>query len=140
MTKAMYTDWAETCLPAKDGRAGEALDAGWSPTRSLAVRTSKRLTFYYKAGDEVNGVREYDLQLLLPERMPGKVDKGIVVRSMLDFARCAVEVAMDKELPRNPAIAMMRREMDIGAIQFDSDTAEEIVGFTHKLADEAGLM
>ena len=34
LTKSVYTDWAETCLIAGD--------SGWSPTRSLAVRTTKR--------------------------------------------------------------------------------------------------
>ena len=43
-------------------------------------------------------------------------------------------------MPKNTVIDMMRREMDIGAIHFDLDTAEDILGFTHKLADNAGLM
>ena len=67
LTKSIYTDWAETCLID--------FDSGWSPTRSLAVRTRKRSTFYYKAGDDDNGVRNYDLQFLFPEKMPGQVDK-----------------------------------------------------------------
>eukprot|EP00974_Lingulodinium_polyedra_P112719 10907995-Lingulodinium_polyedra.AAC.1 len=140
LTKAMYTEWAVTCLPDEDGGAGEPLDTGWGPTRSLAVRNRKRSTYYYKAGDEVNGVRQYDLQFLFPEKMPGKVDKDAVVKGMQDFARCAVEVARGKDLSKNTVIAMMRREMDIGVIQFDSETAEDLLGFTHKLADKAGLM
>ena len=139
VTKAMYTDWAKTCLPDEDGDTGKRLDGGWSPTRSLAVRTAKRSSYYYKAGDEVDGVREYDLQLLFPEKMPGKVETVTVVKGMQDFATCAVEVAKWKDLPKNTVIAMMRREMDIGAIQFDSETAEDILGFTERLADDAGL-
>ena len=34
LTKSLYTDWAETCLID--------FDSGWSPTRSLAVRTTTR--------------------------------------------------------------------------------------------------
>ena len=97
-------------------------------------------TYYYKAGDEVGGVREYDLQFLLPEKMPGKVDRDTVVKGMQDFATCAVEVAKGKDLSNNTVIAMMRREMDKGAIQFDSESADGVLCFTHKLADKAGLM
>ena len=120
--------------------AGEKLDDGWSPTRSLAVMNRKRSTYYYKAGDEVKGVRQYDLQFLFPEKMPGKVDKDTVVKGMQDFARCAVEVAKRKDLSKNAVIAMMLREMEIGVIQFDTETADDVLGFTHKLADKAGLM
>ena len=139
MTKAMYTEWAKPCLPHEVGGDGEpdldkwwetlgleTLDSGWSPTRSLAVRTSKRSTYYYKAGDEVNGVREYDLQFLFHEKMPGKVDKDIVVKGMQDFARCAVEVARVKDLSKNTVVVMLKREMDIGAIEFDTETEEDI--------------
>ena len=139
VSKAMYTDWAKTCLPDEEGDAGKRLDGGWSPTRSLAVRTARRSSYYYKAGDEVYGVREYDLQLLFPEKMPGKVETVTVVKGMQDFATCAVQVAMWKDLAKNTVIAMMRREMDIGVIQFDSETAEGILGFTQRLADDAGL-
>ena len=136
LTKSVYTDWAETCLID---------DSGWSPTRSLAVRTTKRselgghTTFYYKAGDDDNGVRMYDLQFLSPEKMPGKVDKDTVVKGMQDFARCAVEVARVKDLSKNTVVVMMKREMDIGAIEFDTETEEDILVFTHKLATKAGL-
>ena len=126
LTKSVYTDWAETCLIAGD--------SGWSPTRSLATPT-----FYYKAGDDDNGVRKYDLQFLLPEKMPGKVDKDTVVKGMQDFARCAVEVARVKDLSKNTVVVMMKREMDIGAIEFDTETEEDILVFTHKLATKAGL-
>ena len=159
LTKSVYTDWAETCLID--------FDSGWSPTRSLAVRTTKRPwwttkrndpntfpcrlepnsslvvggreTLYYKAGDDVNGVRMYDLQFLSPEKMPGKVDKDTVVKGMQDFARCAVEVARVKDLSKNTVVVMMKREMDIGAIEFDTETEEDILVFTHKLATKAGL-
>ena len=94
----MNIDWASTCLPHGDGGAGQTLDSGWSPTRSLAVKNGRRSTHYYKAGDEVNGVREYDLQFLGPEKMPGKVDKDTVVLGMQDFARSAVEVASGETL------------------------------------------
>lgn len=133
LTKSVYTDWAETCLIAGD--------SGWSPTRSLAVRTTKRSklggrpTFYYKAGDYY----KYDLQFLFPEKMPGKVDKDTVVKGMQDFARCAVEVARVKDLSKNTVVVMMKREMDIGAIEFDTETEEDILVFTHKLATKAGL-
>ena len=133
LTKSVYTDWTETCLIAGD--------SGWSPTRSLAVRTTKRSklggrpTFYYKAGDYY----KYDLQFLFPEKMPGKVDKDTVVLGMQDFARCAVKVARGRDLSKHTVIAMLRREMEIGAIQFDSETEEGVLGFTHKLADKAGL-
>ena len=139
LTKGMYTDWAKTCLPDDDGGAEGMHDRGWSPTRSLAVRTAKRVTYYYKAGDEVNGVREYDLQFLFPEKMPGKVDKDTVVKGMQDFARRAVEVARVKDLSKNAVVVMMKREMDIGAIEFDTETEEDILVFTHKLATKAGL-
>ena len=137
LTKSVYTEWAETCLIY--------YDSGWSPTRSLAVRTTKRSklggrpTFYYKAGDDDNGVRLYDLQFLSPEKMPGKVDKDTVVKGMQDFARCAVEVARVKDLSKNMVVVMMKREMDIGAIEFDTETEEDILVFTHKLATKAGL-
>ena len=137
LTKSVYTDWAETCLLAGD--------SGWSPTRSLAVTTTKRSklgggpTFYYKAGDYDNGVRKYDLQFLFPERMPGKVDKDIVVKGMQDFARCAVEVARVKDLSNNTVVVMMEREMDIGAIEFDTETERDILVFTYKLLTKAGL-
>ena len=137
LTKSVYTHWAETCLIA--------FDSGWSPTRSLAVRTTKRSkvggrpTLYYKAGDDVNGVRMYDLQFLSPEKMPGKVDKDIVVKGMQDFARCAVEVARVKDLSKDRVVLMMEREMNIGAIEFDTETEEDILVFTHKLATKAGL-
>ena len=75
-----------------------------------------------------------------PEDMPGTVDKDTVVKGMQDFVACAVEVARRRELPKNTVIDMMRREMDTGAIHFDEETAEDILGFTHKLADNAGLM
>ena len=136
LTKSVYTDWAETTLHD---------DSGWSPTRSLAVRTTKRSklggrpTFYYKAGDDDNGVRMYDLQFLSPEKMPGKVDKDTVVKGMQDFARCAVEVARVKDLSKNTVVVMMKREMDIGAIEFDTESEEDILVFTHKLATKAGL-
>ena len=130
LTKSVYTDWAETCLID---------DTCWSPTRSLAVRTTKRSTYYYKAGDVDNGVRMYDLQFLSPEKMPGKVDKDTVVKGMQDFARCAVEVARVKDLSKNTVVVMMKREMDIGAIEFDTETEEDILVFTHKLATKAGL-
>ena len=136
LTKSVYVDWAETCLID---------DSGWSPTRSLAVRTTKRselgghTTFYYKAGDDDNGVRMYDLQFLSPEKMPGKVDNDTVVKGMQDFARCAVEVARVKDLSKNTVVVMMKREMDIGAIEFDTETEEDILVFTHKLATKAGL-
>ena len=130
LTKSVYTDWAETCLID---------DTCWSPTRSLAVRTTKRSTYYYKAGDVDNGVRMYDLQFLSPEKMPGKVDKDIVVKGMQDFARCAVEVAREKDLSRNTVVGMMKREMDIGYIEFDTETEEAILVFTHELATKAGL-
>ena len=130
LTKSVYTDWAETCLID---------DTCWSPTRSLAVRTTKRATYYYKAGDVDNGVRMYDLQFLSPEEMPGKVDKNTVVKAMQDFARCAVEVARVKDLSKNTVVVMMKREMDIGAIEFDTETEEDILVFTHKLATKAGL-
>ena len=130
LTKLVYTEWAETCLID---------DSGWSPTRSLAVRTTKRSTFFYKAGDDDNGVRLYDLQFLSPEKMPGKVDKATVVKGMQDFARCAVEVARVKDLSKNTVVVMMKREMDIGAIEFDPETEEDILVFTHKLATKAGL-
>ena len=139
LTKSVYTDWAEQCLIDFDS------GAGWSPTRSLAVRTTKRSTlagrstFYYKAGDDENGVRKYDLQLLSPERMPGQVDKDTVVKGMQDFARCAVEVARVQDLSKNTVVVMMKREMDIGAIEFDTETEEDILVFTHKLATKAGL-
>ena len=142
LTKPVYTEWAETCLIAFDS---DAFDSGWSPTRSLAVRTKKRSklggrpTFYYKAGDDDNGVRKYDLQFLSPEKMPGKVDKDTVVKGMKDFARCAVEVARVKDLSYNTVVVMMKREMDIGAIEFDPETEEDILVFTHKLATKAGL-
>ena len=137
LTKSVYTDWAETCLIA--------FDSGWSPTRSLAVRTTKRSklrgrpTFYYKAGDYDNGARKYDLQFLSPEKMPGKVDKDTVVKGMQDFARCAVEVARVKDLSKNTVVVMMKREMDIGAIEFDTETEADILVFTHSLATKAGL-
>ena len=131
LTKSVYTDWAETCLID--------FDSGWSPTRSLAVRTTKRATYYYKAGDVDNGVRMYDLQFLSPEKMPGKVDKNTVVKAMQDFARCAVEVARVKDLSKDTVVVMMKREMDIGAIEFDTETEEDILVFTHKLATKAGL-
>ena len=130
LTKSVYTDWAETCLID---------DTCWSPTRSLAVRTTKRSTYYYKAGDVDNGVRMYDLQFLSPEKMPGKVDKDTVVKGMQDFARCAVEVARVKDLSKNMVVVMMKREMDIGCIEFDTETEEDILVFTHKLATKAGL-
>ena len=137
LTKSVYTDWAETCL--FEG------DSGWSPTRSLAVRTTKRSklgggpTFYYKAGDYDTGVRKYDLQFLFPERIPGQVDKDTVVKGMRDFARCAVEVARVKDLSKNTVVVMMKREMDIGAIEFDTETEEDILVFTHELATKMGL-
>ena len=137
LTKSVYTDWAETCLIEGD--------SGWSPTRSLAVRTTKRSTrggrstFYYKACDGDNGVRKYDLQFLSPEKMPGKVDNDTVVKGMRDFARCAVEVARVNEMSKNTVVVMMKREMDIGAIEFDTETEDEILVFTHKLATKAGL-
>ena len=133
LTKSVYTEWAETCLID--------FDSGWSPTRSLAVRTTKRSTFYNKAGDVMydNGVRMYDLQFLSPEKMPGKVDKDTVVKGMQDFARCAVEVARVKDLSKNTVVGMMKREMDIGYIEFDTETEEDILVFTHKLATKAGL-
>ena len=142
LTKSVYTEWAETCLIAFDWGA---FDSGWSPTRSLAVRTTKRSklggrpTLYYKAGDDENGVRKYDLQFLSPEKMPGKVDKDTVVKGMQDFARCAVEVARVKDLSYGSVVFMMKREMDIGAIEFDTETEEDILVFTHKLATKAGL-
>ena len=126
----MYIDWAETCLID---------DTCWSPTRSLAVRTTKRATYYYKAGDVDNGVRMYDLQFLSPEKMPGKVDKDTVVKGMQDFARCAVEVARVKDLTKNMVVDMMRREMDIGAIEFDKETEDRLLVFTDKLATKMGL-
>ena len=43
------------------------------------------------------------------------------------------------DLSKNTVMLMMCREMDMGAIQFDSATAQEILGFTHKFADTAGL-
>ena len=43
-------------------------------------------------------------------------------------------------MSKKTVIAMLRREMGIGAIQFDSETAEDVLGFTHQLADKAGLM
>ena len=81
----------------------------------------------------------YDLQFLSPEKMPGKVDKDTVVKGMQDFARCAVEVARAKDLSKNAVLAMMTREMDIGAIQFDADTVQGILVFTNVLATKAGL-
>ena len=71
--------------------------------------------------------------------MPGKVETVTVVKGMQDFATCAVEVAKWRDLPKNTVIAMLRREMDSGAIQFDSEIAEDILGFTQRLADDAGL-
>ena len=142
LTKPVYTEWAETCLIAFDSGA---FDSGWSPTRSLAVRTKKRSklggrpTLYYKAGDDENGVRKYDLQFLSPEKMPGKVDKDTVVKGMRDFARCAVEVARVKDLSHGSVLFMMKREMDIGAIEFDPETEEDILDFTEELATKAGL-
>ena len=98
---------------------------------------------YYKAGDDDNGVRMYDLQLSsrrrMPGEVPGKVDKDTVVKGMQDFARCAVEVARVKDLSKNTVVVMMKREMDIGAIEFDTETEEDILVFTHKLATKAGL-
>ena len=133
LTKSVYTDWAETCLID--------FDSGWSPTRSLAVSpySRGRPTWYYKAGDDQHGVRTYDLQFLSPEKMPGKVDKDTVVKGMQDFARCAVEVAREKDMSKNTVVNMMKREMDIGAIEFDTETEEDILVFTHKLATKAGL-
>ena len=130
LTKSVYTDWAETCLID---------DTCWSPTRSLAVRTTKRSTYYYKAGDVDNGVRMYDLQFLSPEKMPGQVDKDTVVKGMQDFARCAVKVARAKDLSKHAVLVMMTREMDIGAIEFDTDTVLGILVFTNELATKAGL-
>ena len=86
-----------------------------------------------------NGVRKYDLQFLSPEKMPGKVDNDTVVKGMRDFARCAVEVAMVKDLSKNTVVVMMKREMDIGAIEFDPEADEDILDFTDKLAAKAGL-
>ena len=139
LTRSVYTDWAEQCLI--DFESG----AGWSPTRSLAVRTTQRSklagrsTFYYKAGDDDNGVRKYDLQFLPPEKVPGKVDKDTVVKGMKDFARCAVEVARVKDLSKDTVVVMMKREMGIGAIEFGPETEGDILVFTRKLATKAGL-
>ena len=71
--------------------------------------------------------------------MPGKVDKDTVVKGMRDFARCAVEVARVKDLSYGSVVFMMKREMDIGAIEFDPESEEDILVFTHKLATKAGL-
>ena len=43
-------------------------------------------------------------------------------------------------MPKNTVIAMLRREMDSGAIQFGAETADGVLGFTHQLADKAGRM
>ena len=143
LTNKVYTEWAETCLSAGESE-GLLPDSGWSPTRSLAVRTTKRSklggrpTFYYKAGDYHDGVRKYDLQFLSPE-MPGQVDKDTVVKGMQDFARCAVKVARANDLSKHAVLAMMTREMDIGAIEFDTDTVLGILVFTNELATKAGL-
>ena len=141
LTKSVYTEWAKTCLTEYGLATG-----GWSPTRSLAVRTTKRVrsklfrpTFYYKAGDIEYGARRYDLQFLSPEEMPAQVDKDTVVKAMQDFARCAVEVARVKDLTKNMVVDMMRREMDIGAIEFDKETEDRLLVFTDKLATKMGL-
>ena len=139
LTTAMYTAWAVTCLPDVDGGSGKTLDGGWSPTRSLAVRNQTGSTHYYKAGGAKNDGRLYDLQLGFPGGTPGVVDKDTVVKGMEDFAQCAVEVARGKRLSKHTVLAMMRREMDVGAIQFDSETAGGILDFAHQLADKAGL-
>ena len=143
LTKSVYTEWAKTCLP---GNCMATTTGGWSPTRSLVVRTTKRVrsklfrpTFYYKAGDLDYGVRMYDLQFLSPEKMPAQVDKDTVVKAMQDFARCAVEVARVKDLSKNMVVDMMRREMDIGAIEFDKETEDRLLVFTDKLATKMGL-
>ena len=49
---------------------------------------------YYKAGDDVNGVRMYDLQFLSPEKMPGKVDKDTVVKGMQDFVTITITITI----------------------------------------------
>ena len=58
---------------------------------------------------------------------------------MQDFARCAVEVARVNEMSKNTVVVMMKREMDIGAIEFDTETEEDILVFTQQLATKAGL-
>ena len=143
LTKSVYTEWAKTCLP---GNCTATSTGGWSPTRSLVVRTTKRVrsklfrpAFYYKAGDIEHGARRYDLQFLSPEEMPAQVDKDTVVKAMQDFARCAVEVARVNEMSKNTVVVMMKREMDIGAIEFDTETEEDILVFTEQLATKAGL-
>ena len=84
LTKSVYTDWAETCLIAFDSGA---FDSGWSPTRSLAVRTTKRSklggrpTLYYKAGDDENGVRKYDLQFLSLRRCQERSTRTLLSRA-----------------------------------------------------------
>ena len=42
-------------------------------------------------------------------------------------------------MSNNAVVVMMKREMDIGAIEFDTETEEDILVFTHKLATKAGL-
>ena len=130
-TKDVCTDWAETCL--MDG------DSGWSPTRSLAVKTANRSIFYYKAGDDHDGVWKYDLEFLYYNKKPRQLDKKTVVFGMQEFARCAVAVARVRDMSKNTVVNMMKREMDIGAIEFDTETEEDILDFTHKLATKAGL-
>ena len=65
--------------------------------------------------------------------------KNTVVKAMRDFARCAVEVARVKDLSKDTVVVMMKREMGIGAIEFDTETEEDILVFTHTLATKAGL-
>ena len=71
--------------------------------------------------------------------MPGKVDKDTVVKGMRDFARCAVEVARVNFLSSKCVVTMMKRDMGIGAIDFDPETEEDILVFTRKLATKADL-
>ena len=107
----------------------------------MTTKQDGRPRKYYKAGDSDidNDIGVYDLQFLVPEKMPGMVDKDTVVKGMQDFASCAVEVARVNDLSKYTVLVRMKREMAIGAIEFDTETEEDISDFTHNLATKAGL-